>query len=211
VTSDNLAINLEDLPVDKIQPKKKGKSKTTPLTTEEVQKMIRAAWTNDRDLLCLLLLRDTGGRINEIKNICPQHIDWKERRIWVPTAKNDGTGYLHFTEETEKELAKWIEKQKIRTDKPLWGKTSKRTLQRLPERYAFKIGLWNPLEKVGKRPSCHSFRAHFCTMMIDAGMPEIKTQRMMRHKSLSTTELYYKSNPGVEKEDYDRVLSNRLK
>jgi integrase/recombinase XerD len=169
--------------------------------------MIRAAWTNDRDLLCLLLLRDTGGRISEVCNVRPQDIDWDLRRIWCGTAKNDGTGYLHFTVETEKELRKWIEREKIRPDKTLWGKTSKRTLQRLPERYAWKIGIWNPFEKTGKRPSCHSFRKHFCTRMIDAGLPEIKVQKMMRHKSLSTTDIYYNENPGVLKEDYDRVMA----
>jgi integrase len=168
--------------------------------------MIRAAWTNDRDLLCLLLLRDTGGRISEIFNIRPQDIDWQERRIWCPTAKNDGTGYLHFTSETEKELLKWIDREKIRPDKTLWGKTSIRTLQRLPERYAWKIGIWNPFEKTGKRPSCHSFRAHFITKMIDGGLPEIKVRGMARHKSLSTTDIYYKRNPGVQKADYDRIM-----
>lgn len=185
-----------------------AKTKTVQLTTEEIQRMIRAAWTKDRDLLCFLLLRDTGGRISEIYNIRPQDIDWQEKRIWTPEAKNDGTGWIYFTEETEKELAKWIETNKIKPDKHLW-KDHIRTLQRLPARYAAKIGMYNPYTKEGKRPSCHSFRAHFATIMIDGGMPEIKVQRMMRHKSLSTTDIYFKSNPGKMREDYDRIMGGR--
>jgi len=182
-----------------------AKSKTTPITTDEVQKMIRAAWTNDRDLLWLLILRDTGARKSEAYNIRPQDIEWPQKRIWTPEAKNDGVGWLYFTEETEKELAKWIEKNKIRPDKRIWS-DSEKTMSRVPERYAFKIGIWNPYSKEGKRPSCHSFRAHFATKLIDGGMPEIKVQRMMRHKSLSTTEIYYNSNPGAIREDYDKIM-----
>jgi len=175
------------------------------ITTEDVQKMIRAAWTNDMDLLCLLLLRDTGGRIDEISNITPQDIDWAEKRIWIPKAKGEKKRYIFFTEETEKELAKWIEKNKIRPDKRIWNKDY-RTLRRLPERYAFKIGIWNLYTKEGKRPSCHSFRKHFCTKMIDDGMPEIKVKKMMGHSNLSTTEIYYDDNPGAIREDYDRIM-----
>lgn len=77
------------------------------------------------------------------------------------------------------------------------------TISRLAKKTFAKIGI------VSERITCHSCRATTCTLMLQAGVPMREVQRVLRHRSSATTEIYARdldsfNNRGV------RTLSNLL-
>jgi len=165
-----------------------------PLSEEEVNKILDAAISNPRDYLILRVLARTGIRLGELYGIRKEgklvygiqkkDVDIKRKRLWVYTLKkrkyarrevliDDATVALLQTKIATMKPEEYVFRKDV----------SYRQIQRLPMKYAKKVG-------IDKNVSCHSFRHFFITNTWRKGVDIVSLQHMAGHANISATTVY---------------------
>ena len=165
-----------------------------PLTEEEINAILDAAVSNQRDYLILRVLIKTGIRLGElygikkdgklIHGIQKKDIDIKRKRLWVFTLKkrkyarrevliDDATTVLLQTKTADMKPEDYVFQKDI----------SYRQIQRLPLKYAKKV-------RIDKNVSCHSFRHFFITNTWRKGIDIVALQHLAGHSNISATTVY---------------------
>ncbi len=172
------------------------KSKVQPLTDDEIKSIVQAAINNRRDYLILRLLAKTGMRVGELARMDPKDIDFKNHFIFVPVAKRDERREVPMDPLTSQLLQFYITDNRI--NGPIWKLTT-RAIQDITKKYAALAG-------VSKNVSPHSFRHYFGTNLVRHGMSEFRVQKLMGHRSVSTTMLYTHLYTKDAVEDYNKIM-----
>ncbi|MBK4853833.1 integrase-recombinase [Enterococcus faecium] len=156
-------------------------------------------FTNQRDYLLLLILVDTGLRINEVMNLKDVHITNKE--LFVENGKGKKDRIVHCSPLIYKEYIKYkrvansfFEYNEIENidNYVFLTREGKQYNYILAERAIIKIG--NQCEiRTSIRVSPHSFRHYFAQKLVRNGTDIYRIQKLLGHASIKTTEVYLRS------------------
>lgn len=185
-TPENLSLNISlvKVPKDTIQP----------LNKAEIRKMLDACNTNTysgfRDYAAMLVILDTGIRINELCETFISDVDTKNRLLKVraeisktrvervlPLSKTT----VHILEQL-KDIAEDNKCQYL-LNSSNGVKSEKDYIIRNFQRYGEKVG-------IEKRSTPHVFRHTMAVEAVKKGMDVFSLQRILGHNNLSTTRQY---------------------
>jgi integrase/recombinase XerD len=182
--------------------------KCRPLSTDEAEAL--KAHTHDlRDRCLLIALEKTGYRASEIASLKTDDVfDFSSKTIKprvqvkvVNMKKKVGRMAIPLHPDLRQALTLWLAKLQqsgyLRPGVPLWLSRkhiaklfglARETIWRVVRTAAIRAGV-DP-----HRIGCHSYRKMFCVRVYqETGQDLIKTQRIMGHKEVSSTQTYLQS------------------
>lgn len=168
---------------EKLPLAKKDLKLPVVLSREEISKMIEVT-NNIKHKLVLMFLYYAGLRLDEVRNLKWQDIDFDREIIHIQTAKGEKERVV-FLHPKLKEMLKiyGINKQGLVFISQRGRKYNKRTIQEIVRKTAKKAG-------IKKRVTPHTLRHSFATHLLEGGADIRYIQQLLGHKSLKTTQIY---------------------
>jgi len=176
--------NVIDEKFDEKLPLAKSKQKLPiVLNRKEIQKLFEVT-TNIKHKMILMFLYYAGLRLDEVRNLKWQDIDFDRDIIHVKTAKGEKERVV-FLHHKLKEIMKFhgIDKQGLVFKSQMGKKYNKRTIQQIVKNASKKAG-------IKKKVTPHTLRHSFATHLLEAGADIRYIQQLLGHKSLRTTQIY---------------------
>jgi len=185
------------------QIKVKGEAEIFTFEREEINKMLkkmtpaktarisskRRSWRMKR--ACILALTYACAlRAGEVADLLRSDLNLKKRFLRVRAKKSDTVHKIPIIDELVlKLLRRYLEGAKLKPDEPLFPHDRSNTpyLARAISGRIF-VDLTEPI-KVEER-TFHSFRHSRATHLIEDGMKLNQVQKLLRHKSIKSTEIY---------------------
>lgn len=176
-----------------------------PLTEDELRRLLKAPdqsyYAQFRDYVLMVLMIDTGMRINEVCALEINEIDEIGKKIVLPAIKNKNrkSRILPLSTQTLKLLRQLIKETRQHFDTPYvfvtyYGeRLNQKTVHKSMVKYADKA-------KIDKRVSPHVLRHNFAKMAALNGMDVFTLQRILGHADISTTRKYVQ----IDDEDVQR-------
>lgn len=176
-----------------------------PLTEDELRRLLRAPdqryYAQFRDYVIMVLMIDTGMRINEICALEVNDLDLIGRKIVLPAIKNKNRKMriLPISSHTAKLLKQLVKEtsEHFHTNHVFvtyYGSPlNEKTVHKAMLKYAEKA-------KITKRVSPHVLRHNFAKMAALNGMDVFTLQRILGHADISTTRKYVQ----IDDEDVQR-------
>lgn len=173
----------------------------TPLSEDELRRFLKAPnqqqWAQWRDYVIMVLIVDTGLRLNEICSLEKHEIDFVKKCILLPAVKNKNrkSRTLPLSTETTRLLKQLINESAQHFNTNLVFTTnygdplSEKTIQKAFDKYAEKA-------KLGRTVSPHVLRHNFATMAAENGMSIFHLQKIMGHADIATTRKYVQISEG---------------
>ncbi|ARO87964.1 hypothetical protein EBAPG3_009400 [Nitrosospira lacus] len=156
------------------------------ITVEEETQVIQILKASDSpyetamaDLVAVLA--DTGMRLSEALNLKPVDVNQEHKAVLVTKTKNDEDRAIPLTARAFDILVR-----RISCD-PIFHPLTKSAASHIWRRVRAKMGLANEPEFV-----LHGFRHTFGSTLANAGVDAFRIQKVMGHKSLTTTQGYVK-------------------
>jgi integrase/recombinase XerD len=186
-------------PSDNLSLMKVEEDTVQPLTDDEIKRLLAAPnqkyFGQFRDYVIIILMIDTGMRLNEACSLEVKDIDFRSRQIILPASKNKNrkTRILPLSAETVKLLMQLISETKEHFDSTYVFTTNygeainEKTIQKSFYKYAEKAG-------IKKRVSPHVLRHNFAKMAALNGMDIFTLMRILGHSDISTTRKYVQIN-----------------
>lgn len=159
-------------------------------------------------MIVVLLLIETGVRQSELLNIKIKNIDIEGKIIKLTSTKTKEEGYVFFTDMTKDLLREYIDfypdREYLLFNYMSYSKFNYRHLNAFMEHLRKKLDL--------KHCHAHMFRHTMATMLLENGCPLTSLQKLLRHRDISTTQIYLHMSYKKTKSDYDKfaVLKNFL-
>ncbi len=160
--------------------------------------------SNPMEEMLISITFDSGLRASELQNLRLENIKGRHMKI---IGKGRKEGDLYMTEETRQLLDRWIEEQNIKDylwPSPVYrdGRPYSLDELRFIMRRAFKrVGL--------KGFYLHAMRHSFATDLQENGARLDESQKLLRHSSSKTTEIYLHGLDGKLDQIYDRIKGNK--
>lgn len=159
---------------------------------------LQTRFVNERNYLLLLILVDTGMRINEIMNLKHQHIN--ESDIFIENGKGKKDRVIHCSPLVYKSYLKYLRVANnffeyydiLKDDYVFLTKNGKKYNYVSAEREIKKIGKETNI-KSSIRVSPHTFRHYFTQKLVRNGADVYIIQQLLGHASIKTTEIYLRS------------------
>ncbi|MEM2956567.1 MAG: tyrosine-type recombinase/integrase [Candidatus Pacearchaeota archaeon] len=163
------------------------------LSKEEINKMIEAT-NNLKHKLVIMILYYAGLRLDEVRNLKWEDVDFDREIIHLKTAKGDKERivFLH------KKLIYMLKMYGTREEGPIFvsqreGKYNKRTIQQIVKSASQKAG-------INKNITPHTLRHSFATHLLESGADIRYIQQLLGHKDLKTTQIYtHVANKDIKK------------
>jgi site-specific recombinase XerD len=179
----------------------------SPFTEIELKKIMNYVNSLDSSnpyeltrMIIVLLLIETGVRQSELLNIRIRNIDLDNNTIKLTSTKTKEEGYVFFTYMTKSLLQEYIEfypdRDYLLFNYISFNRFNYRNLTAFLKHLRDKLGL--------KRCHAHMFRHTMATMLIENGCPLDSVQKILRHKNISTTQIYLHMSIKKAKRDYDQ-------
>lgn len=134
----------------------------------------------------ILLLIDTGARINEILKIEKKNINLKENEILLTTTKTKSDRIVFFINDTKENIIKLVNK-KIDNKYLLFNELRNRPMNYDDVRYIMRK-IKEDLNIKKLHP--HMFRHTHATILIENGADLISVMKILGHNNIKTTERY---------------------
>lgn len=201
---------LDSNPTSKIKPPRKDTEDKTVFTDEQLTDMLAAPNTNIyvgmRDRTVMLLLADSGLRINEALRLELAHIDFTARCIRLPGAlnKNRKPRIIPLSPAVLRELLRLIDETSVHFETghvfvSNYGEPLKADqFRKLLRKYAIAAGI----DTKETRISPHRFRDYFCTNYLLNGGDLFTLSRIVAHADIKTTQGYVKLNEGALRDSH---------
>jgi len=182
-------------PMNNISLLKQDVDTVQPLTNDELVRFLKAPdqsrWAQWRDYVIMVLVLDTGMRLNEVCSVEKSEVDFVQKRIKLPASKNKNrkSRILPLSNETVRLLRQLIKETEQTFDTTYVFTTnygeplSDKTIQKAFDKYAEKA-------KLGRNVSPHILRHNFGTMAAESGMSIFHLQKIMGHADIVTTRKY---------------------
>jgi len=175
------------------------------LDKHEVERLIEAAYRKgSRYGLMVKTLVYTGARVSEFINIqvVDLRLDLDPPQIYLAVAKGGSDGYVPILPALAQELRTHLHGRKAiyLFESNRHTRYTPRAVQLMVQEAAQRAGL-------AQRVTPHRLRASVATLLLDAGMPIDQVQKFLRHKHLSTTQIYAETSLRSLGEHYLRALS----
>jgi integrase len=162
---------------------------------DELYEQVFAALTSNRDRAIVSLLVSSGARAAELLGMTGQDVDWGGQRVRL---FGKGTRQLQWVAASPAFflwLARYLAEQTPRPlTAPLW--VTRRRPTRPLGYQALRAVLGRVNAKLGSDLVLHDFR-HTCALRLatDPQVPLVDVQAHLRHRHLSTTEVYLVARP----------------
>ncbi len=194
---------IKDDPTVKLESSKIAKRLPEYMTEQQIRQIIDVAKCY-RDKVIMMVLYTTGARLSEIHRLNRNDIDFKNKKIVVIGKGNkQGTVYLnteactmlekYLNERTDDCEALFISNQKRRL--------GKRYYQQMVKKYGEKVGI------SGVHP--HLYRHSLASKMAIEGTQIQTIQEILRHESISTTQMYAHLSNEKIRSDYDKIFEKK--
>ena len=125
-----------------------------------------------------------GLRLDEVRNLKWQNIDFDRDVIHVKTAKGEKERFVFLHSKLKEMLEIYgVNKQGLVFISQRGRKYNKRTIQQIVKNAARKAG-------IEKKVTPHTFRHSFATHLLEGGADIRYIQQLLGHKNLRTTQIY---------------------
>jgi len=175
-----IRIILHNEPIKVPLPKKK-QALPKVLSKNQIIAMINSL-SNIKHQLIIEILYSSGLRLNELRNLKKEDIDFEKNIIRVNEGKGAKDRITIISEETAKKIRTFCSKGHIFKGRK--GKYSAKSIQLVLERAARKAGM----QKVNPHMLRHSFATH----LLESGVDIRYIQALLGHSRLQTTQIYTK-------------------
>ena len=177
------------------------------LDRAQVERLIETAYNHSsRYGFLVKMLFYTGARVSEFVQIRVEdlHLALDPPQVYLANAKGGSDGYVPILPTLAQELRTHLDGRRNgyvfesnRSDK-----YTTRYVQRLVKGFAKRAD-------IDKRVTPHRLRASVATILLDAGMPLDQVQKFLRHKRISTTQIYAETSLQGMGENYVRALAGK--
>ncbi len=168
---------------EKLPLAKKSLKLPVILNREEINKMIEAI-SNIKHRLVLMFLYYSGLRLDEVRNLKWQDIDFNREITHIKTTKGEKERIVFLHPKLKEMLRIYgINNQGLVFKSQRGGKLSKRTIQKIVKSAAKKSG-------IKKKATPHTLRHSFATHLLEAGCDIRHIQKLLGHKNIQTTQIY---------------------
>jgi len=178
-------------------PRTERKFKKYPLTAKQAADLLKYFENNRRDYAIVSLCLRTGLRTIELTriNICDiETIDGRRVLRVHSKGKADKSDYVVLTDKCYLAIAQYLGTRKSNlTNEPLFVSEANRNHNKRLTTHSIRVLVKKGLRAIGLDDhsySAHSLRHSCATMIIESGGAIIDAQRVLRHSSSVTTELY---------------------
>jgi integrase/recombinase XerD len=184
----------------KLEPPPQRRRTVERLDHDEVQALIHAAYK--RSSLFGLMVKTlfyTGARVSEFVNITVKdlHLGLEPPQIYLEHAKMGSDGFVPILPTLAQELRTHLRGRKtgFLFESNRVDKYTSRMVQRVVKQAARDAG-------IEKTATPHRLRASVATLLLDAGMPLDQVQKFLRHKRITTTQIYAETSLANMGENY---------
>ncbi len=149
----------------------------------EIGSMISSTF-NLKHRMLLAFLYYTGMRLDEIRNLRWEDIDFERRTIHLKTTKGSRDRILFLHPELEKMISLLGAKKEGLVFSPKEDKRyNARSIEQVVKKAALSAG-------ISKRVTPHTLRHSFATHLLESGADLRVIQSLLGHKNLATTQIY---------------------
>lgn len=183
-------------PAENIRTIKGAKPEIMPFTQEQVKVLLAApdknTFTGLRDTMIMLILLDTGIRLEELVNVKLGDLDLKKSSIFIRKGKGQKSRTVYFGAETRKLVSKYLSFTGIEDEESNLilnqdGQSLRpRTIQERISDYAKAANI------TGVRCSPHTFRHTFAKMFLMSDGDPYVLRDLLGHSCMSTVIIYLK-------------------
>jgi len=153
------------------------------LNKEEITKMIKYV-NNIKHRLIIMFLYYAGLRLDEVRNLKWQDIDFNREIIHIKVAKGDKERVVFLHRKLIEILEIYGEKKEgFIFISQRGGKYNKRTIQQIVKQASKK-------SEIKKNVTPHTLRHSFATHLLESGADIRYIQQLLGHKNLKTTQIY---------------------
>lgn len=181
-------------------PKQTGRKKVRKpeiLTEDEVKKIIDVM-PSYREKLMVLVQFWCALRGKELVNIKPADIDWDNQTLTIPESKSGEFAVVPLPYFVAESMHKYLLKATLRKDKGIFCIGY--------NRYYKLLRMYSQIA-IGKKVKTHSIRHSFAYFCIQSGWDIRKLQEMLRHKDISSTQIYAHLDRKKFIKDYQMLYS----
>jgi integrase/recombinase XerD len=177
------------------------------LDPAEVERLIEAAYAHgSRYGFMIKMLFYTGARVSEFVQFRVEdlHLGLDPPQVYIANAKGGSDGYVPLLPTLAQELRTHLNGRRTghvfesNRLKPY----TRRYVQRLVHETAQRAG-------IAKRVTPRRLRASVATILLDASMPLDQVQKFLRHKRITTTQIYADTSLQGMSESYLRAFGGR--
>ena len=173
----------------------------------EVERLIESAYCHSsRYGFMVKILFYTGARVSEFVQLRVEdlHLALDPPQVYIANAKGGSDGYVPILPALAQELRTHLDGRRNgyvfesnRSDK-----YTTRYVQKLVKDAAQRAD-------IDKNVTPHRLRASVATILLDAGMPLDQVQKFLRHKRITTTQIYAETSLHGMGENYVRALGSK--
>lgn len=161
--------------------------------------------TQLRDLAVLVLLYESGARVQELTDLYPSNIRFGATNIITLHGKGNKTRRVPISADVAKILKIYMKRcGRNDPDSPLFVNRRGEKLTRAGTQYIIdkyiNMGRKQQPDYFKNRITNHSFRHSKAMHLLEAGVNLIYIRDLLGHTSILTTEIYARSNPKIKEE-----------
>lgn len=177
-----------------------AKTTVTPLTKEEMEKLIEASKENDFAYMLFMTAKTTGRQLGELLQIKIKDIDLKRKVVIIGILDPEKIVYSDsiLNDEVIKLIKDYVKDNKLRPEDKLFGKYSERHLKNMPKVYAQKAG-------ITKNVQFHNFRHYFITELFANGCSPQQIAEILGFSSVGSLMNY---DVRIAKKNMKEVIKN---
>lgn len=190
---------INDNPMDRVEPVSHMKKVKQALTDEELERIILACKDNKREIAMIYFLVNTGVRVSELANLKLSEVDFDRKRALV-LGKRSKQRYVYFDARTKVRLMDYIEHDRkditFETGRMLYAPNAPLIASEKGGYHGIKKNrLEDIIKDIGKRAMIdrvhpHLFRATYATNMLKKGVDIQVIAKLLGHSKVETTSLY---------------------
>lgn len=180
-------------PMENIKLLKDRKSIIATFTKDQLRKLFKQpdlkTFTGIRDYTIMMLMLETGIRVNELSGLSLNDVRWEDGLICIRNAKSYRERLVPIQSEMKQQLKKYIAVRGYVDSEAIFvsvdgSRLSKRGIQ---ERIT-KYGHMAKIKDV--RCSCHTFRHTFAKLSVQQGANIFELQTILGHTSMEVVKVY---------------------
>lgn len=172
------------------------------LSEEEQERFIDAAYrqTGKRGLMMMVLL-ETGARVDEFRNIRVEDVSFRERLVTIVSGKGGKRREVPIREELSRALLSYLHDREVGYlfESNRHDRFSTRRIQMIVKDVAADAGL-------SKNVYPHLLRHTIGTRLINGGMPIEQVQKFLGHSDPKTTQIYAVTETSTMKAGFDAAM-----
>jgi integrase/recombinase XerD len=180
-------------PMENIKLLKDRKRVIPTFTTDQLNKLLRqpdlTTFTGVRDYTIMLLMLETGIRVNELAGLSLNDIRWEDNLVVIRNAKSYRERLVPIQKDMKQQLKKYIAIRGYVESEALFvtidgTRLTRRGIQQ-------RILKYGEMAKIrGVRCSCHTFRHTFAKLSVQQGANIFELQTILGHSSMEIVKTY---------------------